>query len=70
MCFIDLEKAIDRIPRKVVKWAMRNRDIPEVMMRAMMSLYEGAKTRIRVDLELSERDPCCCHWFLPLWLTW
>ena len=30
--------------------------IPEVMMRTVMSLYEGAKTRARVglDLELSE----------------
>ena len=28
--------------------------IPEVMVRAVMSLYEGAKTRVGVGLELSE----------------
>ena len=54
MCFVDLEKAFDRVPRKVLEWAMRKRGIPEAMVRAVMSLYEGAKTRVRVGLELSE----------------
>ena len=45
MCFVDLEKAFDRVPRKVLEWAM---------VGAVMSLYEGAKTRVRVGLELSE----------------
>ena len=54
MCFVDLEKASDRVPRKVLEWAMRKKGIPEVMVRAVMSLYEGAKTRVRVGLELSE----------------
>ena len=54
MCFIDLEKAFNRIPRKVLEWAIRKRGIPEVMVRAVMSLYEGAKTRIGVGLELSK----------------
>ena len=33
---------------------MRKKGIQEVMVRAVMSLYEGAKTRVRVGLELSE----------------
>ena len=28
--------------------------IPEILVRSVMSLYEGAKTRVRVDSELSE----------------
>ena len=54
MCFVDLEKAFDRVPRRVLEWAMRKRGIPEAMVRAVMSLYEGEKTRVRVGLELSE----------------
>ena len=53
MCLTDLKKAFDRVPRKVLEWAMRKRAIAEVMVRAVMSLYEGAKTRVRVGLELS-----------------
>ena len=51
MYFVDLEKAFDRVPRK--EWAMRKRGILEVMVRAVMSLKEGAKTRVRAGLELS-----------------
>ena len=54
MCFVDLEKAFDRVPSKVLEWALRKRGIPESMVRAVMSLYEGAKTRVRVGAELSE----------------
>ena len=54
MCFVDLDKAFDRVPRRVLGWAMRKRGIPEAMMRAVMSLYEATKTRVGVGLELSE----------------
>ena len=53
-CFVDLEKAFARVPMKVVEWAMRKRGVPEVMVRAVMSQYEGAKTRVRVGQELPE----------------
>ena len=33
---------------------MRKRGIPEAMVRAVMSLYEGAKTKVRVRQELSK----------------
>ena len=54
MCFVDLEKKFDRVPRGVLEQAMRKKGIPEAMVRAMMSLHEGAKTRVRVGLVLSE----------------
>ena len=54
MYFVDIEKALDRVPRKVLEWAMRKKGIPEVLVRSVMSLHEGAKTRARVDSELSE----------------
>ena len=54
MCFLNLEKAFDRVPRKVLEWALRKKGIPDVLVRSVMSLYEGAKARVRVDYELSE----------------
>ena len=33
---------------------MRKKKIQEVLVRSVMSLYEGAKTRVTVDSELSE----------------
>ena len=52
MCFMDIEKAFDRVPRKVMKWAMRKKGLPEVIVRAVMSLYHGEKTKVRVGSEL------------------
>ena len=54
MCFVDLEKALDRVSTGVLEWAISKRGIPEAMVIAVMSLYEGTKTRVRVGLELSE----------------
>ena len=44
MCFMDLEKAFDRVPRKMLEWALRKKEIPEVLVRSVVNLYEGAKT--------------------------
>ena len=54
MCFVDLEKALDRVPRKVLKWALRKKELPEVLVVLVMRLDEGANTKVRVDSELSE----------------
>ena len=54
MCFVDLDKPLDVVPWKVLEWAMRKNGIPEVLVRPVMRLYEGVKTRVRVDSELSE----------------
>ena len=54
MYFVDLDKSFDRVPRRVLEWAMKKKGIPEVLVRLVMSLYEGAKTKLKVDSELSE----------------
>ena len=46
MCFVDLENAFDTLLWKVLEWAMRKKGIPEVFIRSVMSMYEGAKTRV------------------------
>ena len=54
MYFVDMEKAFDRVPSKVMEWAMRKKGLSVVMVRAAMSLYDGAKTRVRVGSAFSE----------------
>ena len=54
MCFLDLEKALYIVARRVLEWALRKTEIPDVLVRLVMRLYDGAKTRARVDSELSE----------------
>ena len=54
MCFVDIEKAFDGVPRKVMELAMRKKSLLEVMVRAVMSLYDGAKTRVRMGSAYSE----------------
>ena len=54
VCFVDLEKAFDRVPRRVMEWAMREKGLPEILVKAVRSLYEGAETKVRVGSGLSE----------------
>ena len=48
MCFVVLEKAFDRVLRKVMEWALRKKGLAEVWVQAVMSLYEGSRTKVRV----------------------
>ena len=45
ICFVDLEEAFDRVPRKVIEWALKKRLVSERLVQAGMSMYKGAKTR-------------------------
>ena len=47
--FVDLEKAYDRVPREVTRWAMRKLGVAEWMVAAVMALYEGARTVVRTE---------------------
>ena len=76
MCFVDMEKAFDGVPRKVMDWAMRKKGLSEVIARAVLSLNDGAKTRVRVGSAYSEAfevkvgvDLCCCHYCSQWWWT-
>ena len=45
MCFVDLEKAFDRVPRRVIEWALRVKKVEERLVKVVMEMYEGAKTQ-------------------------
>ena len=44
---MDLEKAFDRVPREVIRWAVRKLGVEEWLVLAVMSMYIGAKTFVR-----------------------
>ena len=52
--FVDLEKAFDRVPRKVLWWAMRTLGIPESIVRVVQAMYNNARSKVRVGSECSE----------------
>ena len=52
--FVDLEKAFDRVPREVLKWALRKLGVDEWLMRTVMALYTEDCTVVRTDAGLSE----------------
>ena len=54
MYFVDLKKAFDRVPRKVMGWTLRKKGLAEVLVQAVMSLCEGSRTKFRVGSGTSE----------------
>ena len=46
---MDSEKAFDRVPREVIRWAMHKLGVEEWLVSAVMSMYNyrGAKTAVR-----------------------
>jgi len=45
--FVDLEKAYDRIPRELVYWSLRKRNVPEKLVRLVKATYDNAETVVR-----------------------
>ena len=52
--FVDLEKAFDRVPRKVLWWAMRKLGVEEWIIGLVQALYNGANCRVRVNGKLGQ----------------
>ena len=50
MCYVDLEKAFDRASRRVMQWVLRKKGLPEILVKVVMSLYDGSKTKVKVRL--------------------
>ena len=54
MFFVDLEKAFDRVPRKVLWWAMRKVGVEEWIVCLVQAMYNNARSRVRVGSGYSE----------------
>ena len=48
MALVDLEKALDRVPRKVIWWALRKLGVEEWIVRLVQGMYANARSRVRV----------------------
>ena len=56
MVFIDLEKAYDRVPRQVWR-CMREKGVREKYVMIVQDMYEGARTRIKSSVGLTDKIP-------------
>ena len=52
--FVDLEKAFDRVPRKVLWWALRSLGVEEWAVRVIQGMYTDVKSRVRVKGQYSK----------------
>ncbi|RUS86452.1 hypothetical protein EGW08_005767 [Elysia chlorotica] len=56
MAFVDLEKAFDRVPRKVIWWALRKLGVEEWTVRLVQGMYANARSQVRVALSREFRS--------------
>ena len=54
MAFIDLEKAFDRVPQKVIWWALRELSVEEWIVRLVQGMYAEVRSCVRVGMGYSE----------------
>ena len=54
MAFVDLDKAFDRVPWKVIWWALRKLGVEEWIMRLVQGMYANARSRVHVGKGYSE----------------
>ena len=53
--FVDLEKAFDRVFRRVIWWAMRKLGIDEWVVQLVQAMYTNVRSRVRVGNKYSDR---------------
>ena len=53
--FLDLEKAFDRVPRKVLWWALRSFAVEEWAVRAIQGMYTNSQSRVPVNGQYSDK---------------
>ena len=54
MAFVDLEKAFDRVLRKVIWWRLRKVGVEEWIVLLVQGMYANVRSRARVDEGYSE----------------
>ena len=47
MVFIDVEKAYDKVPRDLIQWALKKKDVTKRYIEMIQDMYNGAMTTVR-----------------------
>ena len=47
MIFVDLEKAYDRVPRYIIWWELRKKNVGEEYINIIQDMYGGCTTSVR-----------------------
>ena len=64
MAFVDLEKAFDRVPRKVIWWALRKLGVEEWIVRLDQGVYANARivsvlmSTVKFDMKVGVHQGC------------
>ena len=54
MAFVDLEKAFDWVPRKVIWWVLRKLGVEELIVRLVQGMHANVRSHVRVKEEYGE----------------
>jgi len=54
IAFVNLEKAFDQIPRKVLSWALRCLDVEKWAVRVIQGMYTYVRSQVRVNGQYRE----------------
>ena len=54
MAFVNLEKDFDRVPRKVLWWALCVAGVPKQLVKVVQAVHVGARSRTLVNSSFSE----------------
>jgi len=54
MVFIDLGKAYDKVPRKVLKWALMRKEVPKMYLNMAHDMYEDSSIRVNIRCIVTE----------------
>ena len=54
MIFVDLEKAYDRVPRDIIWWALRKKQVGEEYTKVIQDMYDGCTTSVRTLIGSTE----------------
>ena len=54
MIFVDLEKVYDRVPRDIIWWALRKKNVGEEYIKVIQDMYDGCTTSVRTLIGSTE----------------